>query len=94
MTDTKNMMTDQELDMITGGSGTAFILPGKTDGTYTVIQCKATGDIDKMKQLLQGGSVDSIEFTGSHSKMTISGSKLDDYISRLQSRDIEIIKAY
>jgi hypothetical protein len=47
-----------------------------------------------MKQLLQGGSVDSINFTGSYSKTTVSGSKLDDYISRLQSRDIDIIKAY
>lgn len=87
-------MTDQELDMITGGNGTAFILPGKTDGTYIVIQCKAIGDIDKMKHLLQDDSIDSIEFTGSYSKMTISGSKLDNYISRLQSRDIDIIKAY
>ena len=94
MIDTKNMITDEELDMITGGNGTAFILPGKIDGTYTVIQCKTTGDADKMKQLLQGGSVDSINFTGSYSKTTVSGSKLDDYISRLQSREIDIIKAY
>lgn len=58
------------------------------------MKCKATGDIDKMKQLLQGGSIDSIEFTGSYSKITISRSKLDDCISRLQSRNIDIIKAY
>ena len=67
MTDTRNMMTDSELDMITGGNATAFILPCKTDGSYTVIQCRSTGDIDKMKQLLQGGSIDSMEFTGSYS---------------------------
>lgn len=71
-----------------------IIIIGKIDGTYTVIQCKATGEADKMKQLLQSSSVDNINFTGSYSKTTIPGSKLDDYINRLQNRDIEIIKAY
>ena len=94
MTYTKNMMTDDELDMVVGGNATAFILPGKQEGTYQVIQCSASGDIDKMKQLLQGGSVDSFQFSGSYSKMTIAGSKLDAYIDRLQSRNIDIVKAY
>lgn len=94
MTNIKNMLTDEELDMIIGGNNTAFIFPGKKEGTYTVIQCQASGDIDKMKQLLQGGSIDSMQFSSSYSKRTIPGKKLDDYINVLQSHNIDIVKAY
>lgn len=94
MTDTKNMMTDNELDMVVGGNATAFILPGKKEGTYQVIQCSTSGDVDKMKQLLQGGSVDSLQFSGSYSRMDIAGNKLDAYIDILKSRNIDIVKSY
>ena len=40
MIDTKNMITDEELDMITGGNGTAFILPGKIDGLILLSNVK------------------------------------------------------
>lgn len=94
MTDEKNIISDEELDMIVGGNATAFILPGKKDNTYTIIQCSTSGDVDKMSQLIKGGSVDNIQFSGSYSQKTISSDKIDSYIERLQSHNIDIVKAY
>lgn len=94
MTDTKNMMTDNELDMIVGGNGTAFIYPGKKENTFRIIEVSSSSDVDKMQQLIAGGSVDKIQFSGSYSKRTIPGERLDEYIEKLQGRNIDVIKAY
>lgn len=94
LTDTKNMMTDNELDMIVGGNGTAFIYPGKKENTFRIIEVSLDSDAAKMRQLIAGGSVDKIQFSGNYSKRTISGERLDEYIKQLQSRNIDIVKAY
>ncbi len=93
MTDLKNMMSDSELDMVVGGKATAFVSSANKDGSYTVITCRAEGDVKKMKDFLAGGgSVNNINFSGGFSQLTVSGEKLDSYIERLESRNIDIVR--
>lgn len=92
MTDKKNILTDQELDMITGGKTTCFILPGEKDGTYTTYKISGDGDIAKMQQCLQqGGDISSLHFTGSFSKSHISNNDLEKYIKVQQGRGYDVI---
>lgn len=92
MTDKKNMMTDQELDMITGGNTTCFILPGEKDGTCNIYKIYQDGDVAKMQQLLkQGGDISSFNFTGGFSKSTISSSDVEKYTKVQQSRGYDVI---
>ncbi len=92
MTDLKNMMSDSELDTVVGGKATSFIFPMNEKGNYRIIECNVNGDVDKIKKILAGGSVSSINLGMDYTDMTIRGNKLDTYIKMQQDKNVDIVR--
>lgn len=89
----EGILMDEELDLVVGGAKTAVCIPDpEHEGKFIVMQSSESGDVDKMKKLLSGGSVDKIQYSGSFSRMTVSADKLEAYIERLKSRGVEVIR--
>lgn len=89
----EGLLKDEELDFVVGGAKTAVCIPDPDhEGKFIIMQSSESGDVDKMKKLLQGGSVDKIQYSASFSRMTVSSDKLEAYIKRLQSRGVEVIR--
>ena len=85
-------ISDMELDMVVGGAST-LILKKREDGKVDGFFVSAEGDVEQLKKLLNGGSVDHIN-TSATVKVSkgIHADKIDTYIAGQKKRhaDLEV----
>ena len=87
-TEKKNaMLSDDELDMVTGGAAATF-LKKREDGKVDMFYVSGEGNIDAFKKLMAGGSVSSMNVSICTGKMSgVPADKVDAVIARRKERN-------
>ena len=92
MTMNEKVISDMELDMVVGGAST-LLLKKREDGKVDGFLVSAEGDLDQLKKLLNGGSVDHIKASARLGvSKGIRADKIDAFIEIQKKRypDLEI----
>ena len=91
---TNKRMEDEELEQVVGGCKVMVVTHMK-DGKYNAYHSNFQGDLSKLETLAKGGSVSSLDFSGSWGSMKgMTQDKMAKLMERYQARGYKIIETY
>jgi hypothetical protein len=83
-------LDENQLNEVVGGS-TFYTIMKCDDGGLIIYKSSYSGDVDSLKKLINGGSVNKINVSGETSIMKVNAKKADAFLKNLgQKKDVAI----